>query len=74
VKRQLTENSLMPAEWGGDTEFVEVSAKKKQGIEKLLETICWSLIYGNSRPIPTRRDGHGARSRVDKDAARWLQY
>ena len=26
VKRQLTENGLMPAEWGGDTEFVEVSA------------------------------------------------
>src|SRR5439155_18419602 len=38
VKRQLTENSLMPGEWGGDTEFVEVSAKKKIGIEKLLET------------------------------------
>src|SRR6266403_86709 len=36
VKRQLTEAGLMPAEWGGDTEFVEVSAKKKQGIEKLL--------------------------------------
>src|SRR5207248_8323402 len=39
VKRQLSDLDLMPAEWGGDTEFVEVSAKKKTGIDKLLETI-----------------------------------
>src|SRR6202171_410559 len=39
VKRQLADNGLLPAEWGGDTEFVEVSAKQKTGIEKLLETL-----------------------------------
>ena len=39
VKRQLTELGLMPAEWGGDTEFVEVSAKQKKGLDKLLEII-----------------------------------
>src|SRR6059058_3435792 len=53
VKRQLTENSLMPAEWGGDTEFVEVSAKKKIGIEKLLETI---LLVADLRELKANPD------------------
>lgn len=40
VKQQLaSENNLMPEEWGGDTVMVEVSAKTKQGIDKLLEMI-----------------------------------
>jgi translation initiation factor IF-2 len=67
VKRQLTENSLMPAEWGGDTEFVEVSAKKRQGIEKLLETI---LLVADLRELKANPDapatGTVLESRVDK--------
>jgi len=39
VKRQLTELGLMPEDWGGNTVFVEVSAKKKQNLEGLLEMI-----------------------------------
>ncbi|MGH7196192.1 MAG: translation initiation factor IF-2 [Candidatus Saccharimonadales bacterium] len=40
VKQQLaTDHNLMPEEWGGDTVMVEVSAKTKQGIEKLLELV-----------------------------------
>ncbi len=39
VRRQLAENGLVPEEWGGDTLFVEVSAKKRQGIKELLELI-----------------------------------
>src|SRR6266851_634970 len=38
VKRQLADNGLLPAEWGGDTEFVEVSAKQKTATDKLLES------------------------------------
>jgi translation initiation factor IF-2 len=37
VKRNLMENGLVPEKLGGDTIFVEVSAKKKQGIDELLE-------------------------------------
>ena len=38
VKAQLaSEHDLNPEEWGGDTVMVEVSAKTKQGIDKLLE-------------------------------------
>jgi translation initiation factor IF-2 len=39
VKRQLTELGLMPEEWGGQTVFVEVSAKKKTNLDGLLEMI-----------------------------------
>jgi translation initiation factor IF-2 len=39
VKSQLAEVGLTPVEWGGDYEFVEVSAKSGKGIEELLETI-----------------------------------
>jgi len=39
VKAQLAEMGLTPVEWGGDTEFVHVSAKTGLGIEDLLETI-----------------------------------
>ncbi|KAF0123593.1 MAG: translation initiation factor IF-2 [bacterium] len=39
VKRNLMEYGLVPEELGGDTVFVEVSAKKKQGINDILELI-----------------------------------
>jgi len=39
VKRQLAEKGLIPEEWGGDTIFVEISAKQKINIDKLLEMI-----------------------------------
>ncbi|OPY15685.1 MAG: Translation initiation factor IF-2 [Syntrophus sp. PtaB.Bin138] len=39
IKQALTEYSLIPEEWGGDTIFSEVSAKQKIGIEELLELI-----------------------------------
>ena len=39
VKQELTEYELIPVDWGGSTEFVNVSAKSGEGIEDLLETI-----------------------------------
>jgi translation initiation factor IF-2 len=39
VRRELAENGLSPEDWGGDTIFVSVSAKQKQGIDDLLEMI-----------------------------------
>jgi translation initiation factor IF-2 len=39
VKRQLTENGLMPEEWGGQTVTVEVSAKQRKNLDLLLEMI-----------------------------------
>jgi translation initiation factor IF-2 len=39
VRGDMAQRGLNPAEWGGDTEFVDVSAKTKQNLEDLLETI-----------------------------------
>ena len=39
VKSQLAEMGIMPVEWGGEYEFVHVSALTGQGIDDLLETI-----------------------------------
>jgi translation initiation factor IF-2 len=67
VKRQLTEVGLMPAEWGGETEFVQVSAKQKKGIDKLLEIL---LLVADLRELKANPDAPAAgtvlESRVDK--------
>jgi translation initiation factor IF-2 len=67
VKRQLSDLGLMPAEWGGDTEFVEVSAKQKKGLERLLEII---LLVADLRELKANPDAPGSgtvlESRVDK--------
>src|SRR3954471_1686645 len=39
VRGEMAQLGLNPAEGGGDTEFVDVSAKTKQGLEDLLDTI-----------------------------------
>jgi translation initiation factor IF-2 len=39
IKQALTEHGLLSEQWGGETIFCEVSAKKKTGIESLLEMI-----------------------------------
>ena len=39
VRTELTEYGLMAPDWGGDTEFVEISAKQRINLEELLETI-----------------------------------
>ena len=39
VRQELTEYEVIPEEWGGKNMFVNVSAKKNQGIDDLLETI-----------------------------------
>lgn len=39
VKRELSEQGLIPEEWGGDVTMVEISAKKRTGIDELLEMV-----------------------------------
>lgn len=39
IKQQLSEHKLLVEEWGGDTVVVEVSAKAKTGIDKLLDMV-----------------------------------
>ena len=67
VKRQLADRNLMPEEWGGDTVMVEVSAKTKKNIPRLLEMI---LLVGDLRELKANPDAAAAgtvlESRVDK--------
>ncbi|ERL12787.1 translation initiation factor IF-2 [Coriobacteriaceae bacterium BV3Ac1] len=39
VRQELTEYGLIPEEWGGQTIFCDISAKKNQGIDNLLESV-----------------------------------
>jgi translation initiation factor IF-2 len=39
VITQLTEFGIVPTDWGGEHEFVKISAKTGEGIDELLETI-----------------------------------
>ena len=39
VRQELTEHGVIPEEWGGQNMFVDISAKKGQGIDELLETV-----------------------------------
>src|SRR3989449_4438533 len=67
VKRQLSDRGLMPEEWGGDTVMVEVSARQKKNLDKLLEMI---LLVADLRELKANPDapatGTVLESRVDK--------
>ncbi len=39
VKNELMEHGLVPVEWGGDVEFIEISAKFRKNLEGILDTI-----------------------------------
>ncbi|HEY2963255.1 MAG TPA: translation initiation factor IF-2 [Pyrinomonadaceae bacterium] len=54
VKQELAQQGLSPLEWGGETEMVLVSAKKRQNLETLLETILLTSDILTLRASPTR--------------------
>jgi translation initiation factor IF-2 len=39
VRTEMTQRGLQPSEWGGEIEFVDVSAKTREGLDSLLDTI-----------------------------------
>ncbi len=67
VKRQLADRGLMPEEWSGDTVMVEVSARQKKNLDKLLEMI---LLVADLRELKANpkapATGTVLESRVDK--------
>lgn len=67
TKRQLAELGLVPEEWGGDTIFVEVSAKHGTGVDELLEMIVLLAEYMELRAeIDAPAEGYVLESRLDK--------
>ncbi len=68
VKTQLAERGLVPEEWGGTNIYVEVSAKKRMNLEKLLDMILLQAEILELKANP-RRPGKGVvlEARLDKD-------
>jgi translation initiation factor IF-2 len=67
VKRELTELDLMPEEWGGKTVTVEVSAKKKQNLDLLLEMVLLVSDLGELKANPKKHAaGTVLESKLDK--------
>ena len=54
VKQQLSEYELVPADWGGQTTYCEVSAKKNLGIDNLLEMILLTADVLDLKANPNR--------------------
>ena len=55
VMQQLSEYNLIPEEWGGDTQFVKISAKKREGIDDLLDSIIVQAEMLDLKADPTIR-------------------
>lgn len=55
VKQELTSYELVPEEWGGDTIFVNVSAKQRMGLEGLLEMILLVAEVNEYKANPDKR-------------------
>ena len=55
VRTEMTARGLQPVEWGGEVEFCDVSAKTKQGLEDLLDTIQLWPSSRSSRPTRASR-------------------
>ncbi|WP_059053470.1 translation initiation factor IF-2 [Paenibacillus senegalimassiliensis] len=69
VKQELTEYGLVPEEWGGDTIFVNVSAKQKIGLEGLLEMILLVAEVNEYKANPNKR-ARGAVIEAELDKSR----
>lgn len=54
VRSQLQEKGLIPDEWGGNTFFVDVSALTRQGVDRLLEILCFQADLLELKANPRR--------------------
>lgn len=67
VMTQLAEQGLQPEEWGGDTQYVKISAKQGLGIDDLLDAILLQAeVLELKAPQDTRAEGKIIESRVDQ--------
>ncbi len=66
VKRELAEIGLSPEDWGGDTIFVNVSAKEAEGIDELLEMILLQAEVLEFKANPDKlASGHVVEAKID---------
>ncbi|MEK6227853.1 MAG: translation initiation factor IF-2 [Actinomycetota bacterium] len=66
VRGELAQQGLTPADWGGDTEFCDVSAKTHQNLDQLLETVITLAEIQELKANPTAEaSGTVIESRLD---------
>ena len=66
VKREIAELGLAPEDWGGDTIFVNVSAKSNQGIDELLELILLQAEFMELKANPDKlAQGNVVEAKID---------
>jgi translation initiation factor IF-2 len=67
VRNELSKHEIIPEEWGGDTMFVNVSAKTGEGVDNLLESI---LLLSEVQELKANPEGPASgtviESRLDK--------
>ena len=67
IKQDLANRDVIPEDWGGDTQFVNVSAITGQGVEELLEAIALQAEVLELRAVPDGpAKGTVVESRLDK--------
>ena len=68
VRQQLSDRGLLPEEWGGDTVFVDVSAKQRTNLDQLLEMVLLtSDVQLDLKANPdTKASGHVVEAHLDK--------
>jgi translation initiation factor IF-2 len=67
IRNKLSEHGLVSEEWGGDTIFVNVSAKTKEGVDKLLEMLALQTEVLELRANPNKGGkGHVVEARLDR--------
>jgi translation initiation factor IF-2 len=67
VKQGLANLGLQPVDWGGDIEMVPVSAKRREGLDTLLETVLLQADILDLKASPTRRaSGVVLEAKLDK--------
>ena len=67
IRNKLSEHQLVSEEWGGTTIFVNVSAKTKEGIDKLLEMLALQAELLELKANPNKQaKGHVIEARLDR--------
>ncbi len=67
VRQELVEHGVIPEEWGGENMFVNVSAKKRDGIDNLLETVLLQADVLELKANPdTFASGYVLEAKLDK--------
>ena len=67
IRQELTAHEVVPDEWGGDVQFVDVSAKKGLNIDKLLEAVLLEAeVLELKAPVAAPAKGIIVEARLDK--------